>query len=93
MGYLVAASLWRGWRLFRSGAVDIWPVALGLLGGLAATLAHGLIDNSFFLIDLMALFMLALALLERMEWSRYGALLLSGQICGAYLTDDLVGGE
>ena len=36
-----------------------WPLALGLLGGLAATVAHGLIDNSLFLVDLMALFMLA----------------------------------
>jgi hypothetical protein len=38
---------------------------LGLLGGLAAMVAHGLIDNSIFLVDLMALFMLAMALFRR----------------------------
>jgi hypothetical protein len=45
----------------------VWPIALGLLGGLAATVAHGLIDNSLFLVDLMALFMLSLGLLQRMK--------------------------
>ena len=37
----------------------IWPVALGLLAGLAATVAHGLIDNSLFLPDLMGWFVSA----------------------------------
>ena len=57
-------GLARGWRLVRSGSDAVWPLALGLLGGLTATVAHGLIDNSLFLIDLMALFMLTLGLLE-----------------------------
>lgn len=40
---------------------------IGLLGSLVATLAHGLIDNSVFLPDLMMLFMLTLGLLARAE--------------------------
>ena len=37
----------------------VWPLALGLLGGLAAAVAHGLIDNSLFLPDLMGWFVSA----------------------------------
>jgi O-antigen ligase len=65
LAWLVIAAGRQGWRLFRLGSADIWPVALGLLGGLAAALAHGLIDNSFFLVDLMALLMLAVGLFRR----------------------------
>jgi O-antigen ligase len=43
------------WQSSRSA----WPLALGLLGGLAATAAHGLIDNSLFLPDLMGWFVAA----------------------------------
>jgi hypothetical protein len=66
------AGLWallggfgRTWRWFRTAKGSEWPLALGLLGGLAASVAHGLIDNSIFLIDLMALFMITLALVQR----------------------------
>ena len=64
--WAMIGGLLRGWRLLRSGGDAVWPLALGLLGGLAATVAHGLIDNSLFLIDLMALFMLTLGLLQRL---------------------------
>ncbi len=40
----------------------VWPLALGLLAGLAAALAHGLIDNSLFLPDLMGWFVSALGI-------------------------------
>jgi O-antigen ligase len=63
-GWALLAGLRRGWRLLRAGDATTWPLALGLLAGLAATVAHGLIDNSLFLIDLMALFMLALGVLQ-----------------------------
>ena len=56
--------------IFRIGDAATWPVALGLLGGLAAAVAHGLIDNSLFLVDLMALFMLTLGILERLGTQR-----------------------
>jgi O-antigen ligase len=62
--WALLAGIHRGWRLLRWGDAATWPLALGLLAGLAATLAHGLIDNSLFLIDLMALFMLALGVLQ-----------------------------
>jgi O-antigen ligase len=65
--WAMIGGLLSGWRLLRSGGADVWPLVLGLLGGLAATIAHGLIDNSLFLIDLMALFMLTLGLLQRLS--------------------------
>ena len=70
--WVMIAGLLSGWRLLRSQDDDVWPLALGLLGGLAATVAHGLIDNSLFLIDLMALFMLTLGLLQRLNGSANG---------------------
>jgi O-antigen ligase len=60
---LIACWL-RGWRLFRTGAPDVWPIALGLLAALAVTVAHGLIDNSLFLLDLMGIFMMTLGIFQ-----------------------------
>jgi hypothetical protein len=37
------------------------------MGGVADMLAHGLVDHSFFLVDLAYAFFLALALAERMK--------------------------
>jgi O-antigen ligase len=65
--WLIGAVAVRGYNAFRTGSAQTWPIALGLLGGLAAALAHGLIDNSFFLVDLMALFMLAAGLFQRRD--------------------------
>jgi O-antigen ligase len=70
-GLIVGAwAIWAGarraWRLVREADDVIWPIALGLLAGLAATVAHGMIDNSLFLVDLMAVFMLSLGLLQRL---------------------------
>ncbi len=65
-GWALVAAFRRGWRLFRSGDSATWPLALVLLAGLAATVAHGLIDDSLFLVDLMALFMLTLGVLQRL---------------------------
>ncbi|MGQ9585022.1 MAG: O-antigen ligase family protein [Anaerolineae bacterium] len=42
-----AFSLWR-----RAADADTRTLALGLMGSLAGALAHGLIDNAFFLVDL-----------------------------------------
>ena len=60
---LIAGWL-RGWRLFKAGAAEVWPIALGLLAALAATVAHGLIDNSLFLLDLMGVFMMTLGVFQ-----------------------------
>ena len=65
--WALIAGMRRAWRLYRTAIAELWPVALGLLAGLVVTVTHGLIDNSLFLIDLMALFMMALGLLQRME--------------------------
>ncbi len=61
-GVAIATAFGAAWRLFRRGTAEAWPVALGLLGGLVATVAHGLIDNSLFLPDLMGWFIATLAL-------------------------------
>ncbi len=73
----VLAGLWAlavafrsAWRSFRRGSIQVWPLALGLLAGLAATVLHGLIDNSLFLPDLIGLFVIALALPTHMMRSR-----------------------
>ncbi len=65
-GWALIAALRAAWRQFRTGAADRWPLALGLLAGLVATVTHGLIDNSLFLPDLMGLFVVAVGLLRRM---------------------------
>lgn len=64
--WLFAAAFWQGWPAFKRAGGDTRALLLGLLAGLAATLAHGLIDNSLFLVDLMLLFMLSLGLLARL---------------------------
>ncbi len=66
-GWALVAAFRAAWQAFRRGAADAWPLALGLLAGLTATVAHGLIDNSLFLPDLMGLFVIALGLLRRLE--------------------------
>ena len=58
--YALAVAFRSAWRSFRRGSAYAWPLALGLLAGLAATVLHGLIDNSLFLPDLMGPFVIAL---------------------------------
>lgn len=65
--WAIGAGLAKGLRLVRQAEPQIWPRALGLVGGLLAALAHGMIDNSLFLIDLMGIFMLFLGLLQRSD--------------------------
>ena len=45
----------------RSGDPQLYAMTLGLLGSMAALLAHGTIDNSIFVIDLAFIFMFQLA--------------------------------
>ena len=56
--------IWEAFRALRQGirrAHAQWlPVAAGFAGSLAAMLAHGLVDHSFFLIDLSYIFFLTL---------------------------------
>ncbi len=43
---------------------DREPLVLGLAGGVVSFVAHGLVDNAFFLVDLAFCFMLALSLVQ-----------------------------
>lgn len=63
-GAALVAAFATGWRLFaaKTAPAGVWALALGLLGGLAATVSHGLIDNSLFLPDLMGWFVAALGI-------------------------------
>ena len=57
-GWLVGSAVWGlGQKVARGGAV----LAVGLLGGLVHMLLHGLVDHSFFLVDLAFAFYLAAA--------------------------------
>jgi O-antigen ligase len=64
--WLFAAAFQQGWQALQRASGDRWALLLGLLASLAATLAHGMIDNSLFLVDLMLLFMLSIGLIGRL---------------------------
>jgi O-antigen ligase len=50
----------------RLAGSDLLPLNLGLMGAVAAMLAHGLVDHSFFLVDLSFVFFLALGLVHHL---------------------------
>ncbi|MEW5961676.1 MAG: O-antigen ligase family protein, partial [Chloroflexota bacterium] len=67
----IALLLWQqvafwqtGLRLYRRQPE---PLALGLLGSMAVFLSHGLVDNSYFLVDLAFVFFLVVGLVQRLE--------------------------
>ena len=65
-------------RRFRRGDALQFGMLLGLMGSMAGLLAHGLIDNSVFVIDLAFIFMFQLAALMRLvELSEEAASALS----------------
>jgi O-antigen ligase len=51
----------------RLAGSDLLPLNLGLMGAVAAMLAHGLVDHSFFLVDLSFVFFLALGLVHHLS--------------------------
>ncbi len=55
---------WRSARARLATGTDAW-IAAGALGAMAETLVHGLLDNSYFLVDLAFLFWLILAAVAR----------------------------
>ncbi|MDH7484999.1 MAG: O-antigen ligase family protein [Anaerolineae bacterium] len=61
---------WAAWR--RTEDADRRALLLGLLASLVAMLAHGLIDNSIFLVDLAFVFMLTLGVFQRERGSGVG---------------------
>jgi O-antigen ligase len=58
-------AFWQAaWRLYR------WrpePLVLGLMGSMVVFLSHGLVDNSYFLVDLAFAFFLTVGLVQRLE--------------------------
>jgi O-antigen ligase len=60
-GWLLARFFRRGVRIVREGGA---PLALGALAAMTAALAHGLVDNFYFVPDLALAFWLLLALVE-----------------------------
>ena len=78
--WLFVAAFWQGWPALRRASGDRWALLLGLLASLVATLAHGLIDNSLFLVDLMLLFMLSIGLIVRLTEQPGGTWRNSGEL-------------
>ena len=73
--FALAALIWlevlflaKAWRL--AHATDAWTrsLAVGLLASMVDALVHGMVDNSYFLIDLSLVFWLSLGLLQVLEW-------------------------
>jgi O-antigen ligase len=60
-GWLLARFFRRGLRMVRAGAA---PLALGALAAMVAALAHGLVDNFYFVPDLALAFWLLIVLAE-----------------------------
>ncbi len=63
--------IWSYWRTTYKLPVQVhdrWkPIAIGLLGSLSYILVHGLVDHSFFLVDLAYSFLLLLAIAVWLE--------------------------
>ncbi len=57
-------AYWRkAWNLYKS---QFDPLVLGLMGSMVVFLAHGLVDNSYFLVDLAFIFFLVVGLTQRL---------------------------
>jgi O-antigen ligase len=59
-GWMIGEATLTLYRAIRRAGPEWLPVAAGLAGSLAAMLAHGLVDHSFFLVDLAFVFFLIL---------------------------------
>jgi O-antigen ligase len=66
--WLLVAFFRRGWVLYRQlPEGDTQLLVLGLMAGMVNFVAHGLVDNAFFLVDLAFAFMLMLATLQSVK--------------------------
>jgi O-antigen ligase len=68
--WLLVAFFRRGWRAVRRLRLadkEERLLVVGLMAGMVDFVAHGLVDNAFFLVDLAFVFMLMLALVQRTE--------------------------
>ncbi len=71
------AGFWLAWESLKPAILHAKTIlhedpylSLGILAGWSATFAHGLIDNSIFLPDLMALFMLSVGIMASIAHNR-----------------------
>jgi len=71
--WLVIAFFRTGWQLYRSTEERLQTLTFGFMASMVYALAHGLLDNSFFLVDLAYVFMLTLGAVAAMHASQpYG---------------------
>jgi O-antigen ligase len=77
--WLLAAFFRQGWLAYRrlTGG-DEQLLILGLLAGMVNVLAHGLVDNAFFLVDLAFAFMLMLAVVQVPQAQRTASMIAGG---------------
>jgi len=68
IGWLLFAFFGKALGLYRQlEERDLKALLLGLMASMVAFLAHGLIDNSYFLVDLAFVFCLTLGIMTRVE--------------------------
>jgi O-antigen ligase len=65
LAWLLVGFFRQGWNAYRR-LPEGWDrlLVLGLLAGMVNFVAHGLVDNAFFLVDLAFVFVLMLALVQ-----------------------------
>jgi O-antigen ligase len=68
LAWLQGAFWLQAWHLYQRWPA---PLALGLMGSMAVFLSHGLIDNSYFLVDLAFVFFLTAGLVQGLVGSVY----------------------
>jgi O-antigen ligase len=69
LGWLLVAFFRKGWRAYRRLPEGLDRLLiLGLMAGMVNFVAHGLVDNAFFLVDLAFVFVLMLALVQNADW-------------------------
>ena len=68
--WLFAAAIHQAWQGLRRADGADKALLAGVLVSLLVTIAHGLIDNSIFLVDLMMIMMLSIALAARLTAAR-----------------------
>ena len=57
-------AFWRAaWRLY---CQQPEPLVLGLMGSMVVFVSHGLVDNSYFLVDLAFVFFLTVGIVQRL---------------------------
>ncbi|MFQ5593641.1 MAG: O-antigen ligase family protein, partial [Anaerolineae bacterium] len=67
LGWLVYAFFQTTWQLYRRLDENGQVLVLGLMSSMVYTLAHGLLDNSYFLVDLAYVFMLTIGIASRLR--------------------------